>query len=1643
MTDQLNDHSGPRPDDIAIVGVAGVFPGARDAATFWNNIVDGVDSITDSPAERWDPVFFDPDAKSADRFYTRRGGFVDDVATFDPLTFGIMPVAMESIEPDQMLALATAAACLADAGDVHEDIDPERVAVVLGRGGYLGDGIARLDQRVRTAQQVVEVLRSVVPGITEAELERVKEQFQDSLGPERPEGAIGLVPNLAASRVANRFDFQGPAYTVDAACASSLIAVEQACDLLRSGRSDLVLAGGVHHCHDLTLWSVFSQLRALSPSGGIRPFSEAADGVLIGEGTGIMALRRLADAQRDGDRVYAVVRGTGVSSDGKASSPMSPLSSGQVQAVEAAWRAAGLNPADVGLIEAHGTATPLGDRTELATLATVFGDHDPTSGSRSRAVLGSVKSNIGHAMPAAGAAGMIKAALALHHRVLPPTLHAEEPHADLDATRFRLISKAEPWESDGERLAGVNAFGFGGINAHVVLSEAPDATDATTPAGGHHERSSERTAGMTADTTPAGGHHERSSERTSAMTSAVGQAYEPDEEVVLLAGRDADDLLAQLDALTASGRTATTAVPPANAGPARLAIVSPNERRLTLARKVLARGTAFRGRNDVWFDPSGLLRDGEICFLFPGVEPEFNPQVDEVAALLGIPWTSTASPTDGVQGQGIGITEVGHFLADALSAVGVRPDQIAGHSLGEWTGHVVSGMIPFEHVHTMLAGLKPGAMEFPDVVFVALGCGVEAATEIIDGVSDAHISHDNCPHQSIVCAPQSSVPAVLARAKERKVMAQEMPFRSGFHSPLFAPYVDGLLELFRTLPMSPATVPLWSATTLEPYPDDQESINALATRHLLEPVRFRELTLKLYERGVRAFVQVGSGSLNGFLDDTLREHDVLTVSALSAPGARVAHSSVGQLRRVAVALWSAGRDVDLAPLGHGQRPDAESPREGVRPAPRGGMSVRMGSPLIRDLTPLTGARAAVATSGRHGERSSQQPASMTSPAVTPPSAAVASSGFASEFQALVRDATLAAQEVTEAATRSVARHRERSPQQPAPRTSQAGAAQAGTPQQPAAVTSQPAPPAPTAAQVSQSSPLTPVANESETLLELSVAAQPWWGDHAFYPQPPGWECLEDRFPLVPLTALIEMLADEAHKLLPGGVVVSVEQVRAFKWLAVEPAAAVTVRATLDVEASAAAGEGTYLVKSSIEGHARAVIRLAASHPEAPAPRATPVHGEIPRIWTVEEIYPGGHLFHGPAYQGISSIEAFGTDGAAGHLETKPFPGSLLDNAGQIFGIWVAARAEKDRLVLPTSVDAFTFFGPHPEPGTQVRCVVNCTALEDTHVRADLELTVDGRVWCRIEGWEDRRFQSDDRLFTMLREPGDHLLAVPQAGGWQLVIEGWPDSASREVVMRRFLGQRERDLHLALNPRAQRTRLLGRIAVKDAVRARLFDAGHPAVWPVQVDVHNDEAGRPSVRLAGLAGDHVGSTPGDLRVSLAHTLGGRGAPPVGIGVAIAADGVDVGIDLERVTERADTFASVAMTEAEQRLFAQVFGHLSGRDRDRELTRWWTAKEAVAKAAGTGLQGRPRDFEVIDVRHPGSPLHSGHDGPDLQIRERWVATASIHPPTTPSSTTQSSTAQPPAASVTSTTHTASPDVAALEEYVVAWTDLDPRHG
>ena len=452
-------------EPIAVIGLACTFPGAADVTGFWDNIVAGVDAITPLPPDRCDPEMF--------AFATNRGGFVDgDALWFEPGRFGVVPRAVEAIDPDQLLALSTAAAALDDAGlgedNDHGDVDPERIGVILGRGGYLTPGGAQIVQRVRTAQQLLVCLRTLLPDLDESRRVAVKDAFVEQLGALDHEAAVGAMPNLSASLIANRLDLGGPAYLVDAACASSLVAVDAAMGELRGGRCDLVLAGGVHHCDDVMLWAAFAQLGALSASSAIRPFSRHADGILIGEGTGVLALERVADAERLGHRIYAVLRGVGVASDGREASVLSPSVDGQVLALERAYRAAGVDPATIELVEGHGTATPTGDRAP-------------------RHVLGSVKSMIGHAMPAAGAAGLIKTVLAVHHGVLPPTLHGDEPHPALADTRFRLLDRAEPWESPaGPRRAGVNAFGFGGINTHVIVeqhgSRRPRCGRSSTPA---------------------------------------------------------------------------------------------------------------------------------------------------------------------------------------------------------------------------------------------------------------------------------------------------------------------------------------------------------------------------------------------------------------------------------------------------------------------------------------------------------------------------------------------------------------------------------------------------------------------------------------------------------------------------------------------------------------------------------------------------------------------------------------------------------------------------------------------------------------------------------------------------------------------------------------------------------------------------------------------------------------------------------------------------------------------------------------------------------------------------------------------------------------------------------------------------------
>ncbi|MFD4601231.1 beta-ketoacyl synthase N-terminal-like domain-containing protein [Streptomyces sp. NPDC058464] len=1532
-----------RQTPVAIVGMAVLLPGAAGLDAYWTNLRDGVDAIGEVPEGRWDADYYRPGSATGpavpDQVYCRRGGFVDGLAEVEVTRYGIMPNSVPGTEPDQLIALDVAAAAIADAGGEDRLPDRHRIGVVLGRGGYLTPGLVRLDQRVRTAGQLVRTLGELVPDLTPGQLARVREAFTERLGPASPEHAIGLVPNLAASRIANRLDLRGPAYTVDAACASSLVAVDQAVTELTAGRCDLMLAGGVHHCHDITLWSVFSQLRALSPSQRIRPFHRDADGILIGEGTGVVVLKRLADAERDGDRVYAVIRGTGVASDGRTAGLVNPDPGGQTHAVRQAWRAAGLDPAaphSVGLLEAHGTATPAGDAAELTTLAEVFG---PDGHSDERAVLGSVKSMIGHTMPAAGVAGLVKAALALHHATLLPTLHCDDPHPALAATRFRTLDRAAPWETaPGQpvRRAGVNAFGFGGINAHVVLEEAPGnrAPAVGRGRGSTASGAAEATEGATEAAAP--GVTDVTAALVAEVTAPLAAKVTEPERILLLAADTPEQLAAVLAADDSAVLTAGLAPEGTHpqAGPVRLGIVDPTAKRLALARRAVGRGRAWQGRNDVWFRPAALLPTGRLAFVFPGLEGEFTPRVDDIAAHFGLP-TVTGPDTDAVRvgdvgRHGFGVVGVGRLLDSALRRMGVVPDAVAGHSVGEWTAMTAAGLYSGDQVDAFMADFDPDAVTVPGLAFAAVGAPADRVLAALhEDWTDAGIvlSHDNAPNQSMVCGPDGAVADFVRAFRADGVLCQVLPFQSGFHTPMLEPYLTPIKEAAEQFRLYRPTVPVWSGTTAAPFPAAEAEVRELFVRHLLEPVRFRQLVEGLYAAGHRVFVQTGPGQLASLIGDTLGDRDHLAVAANSPH-----RSGMAQLRRVATALWAAGASVAPAV----PRTGSAATPAGQRPPVRldlGGALVSLDGPELHELRTALGSRRAPAGPSPLDDLAARIPAAAELDALLRETADTA---------AAVLTAIRAPSGSTTAPTAARTLPRIPAPTGPQPAGLQPTGPQRTGPQPtaPQPTAPRPAPPAPAA--------VTPPSPDSRTTtVQVSPESMPHLLDHCFFPQRPDWPDTEDRWPVVPATTIVQHMMDAAEA-ATGLRAVAVHGARFDRWLTATPPADVPVT-VIPV--------GSDRVSVTFGPTARAVIELAPHHSAPPAAPAHPPTPERTPDHTAAELYSERWMFHGPAFQGVTELTAIGDRHVRGVITTPTAPGALLDNVGQILGYWIMSTRTERTVVFPVQMREMRFHGPHPAPGTEVGCLVRITSLTDTVLEADVELTVGDRVWARIDGWQDRRFDNDPHTRPVERFPERNTLSEARPGGWTLLHERWPDLASRELIMRNSLGGAERSEYAARPPRGRRQWLLGRIAAKDAVRQWLWEHGEGPVFPAELRVHNDALGRPYV-----VGVHGRSLPA-LDVSLAH----RAEAAVAI-VRPHTPGPGPGIDLEEVTERDPAALQAALGADELRLL-----HALSADGSTALwfTRFWAAKEAVAKAEGTGFDGRPRDFTVLDAASDGSRL------------------------------------------------------------------------
>jgi phosphopantetheinyl transferase len=486
---------------------------------------------------------------------------------------------------------------------------------------------------------------------------------------------------------------------------------------------------------------------------------------------------------------------------------------------------------------------------------------------------------------------------------------------------------------------------------------------------------------------------------------------------------------------------------------------------------------------------------------------------------------------------------------------------------------------------------------------------------------------------------------------------------------------------------------------------------------------------------------------------------------------------------------------------------------------------------------------------------------------------------------------------------------------------------------------------------------------------MSLRTDPYLVDHCLLQAPAGRAGPGDRFPIVPMTGAIDLIVRAAAELVPERKVIGVRGMRALRPLAVEP------EVTLIVEATEKPGNEQLTVVSVVvdgrvgsgprESYARATVLLADDYPVPPALREYPLTAERPSEVDARALYADRWMFHGPAYQGVVELTTVADDGVRGVLAVLPAPGALLDAAGQLLGFWIALQPA-NRHVLPATIGSVSFYGPDPEPGARLGTVVHVRSASEDEAVADLELRdATGRLWCHITGWTDRRLETDDATVLAFRHPDRSLLARPQDGGWVLLTEPWADPVARELCMRQYLSAAERDDHGSRNPRAARQWLLGRIAAKDAVRAHLWAAGAGPIFPAEIVIGNDAAGRPHATGAGADG---------LALSLAHS-----GP---FAAALVGSGGGVGIDLELVDDAPAEAALLTLPERE--LLDTICPASDAPTRAAWVTRFWTAKESVAKAGGTGLEGRPGRFVVIRVED--DRLLVAVDGTN-----RWVTTRS----------------------------------------------------
>ena len=887
----VQEEQPPSPSKIAVVGLSTLLPRADNPEQYWNNIINQVDAITEIPADRWDwSLYYDTNKETRDKVYSRWGGFIDDVA-FDPMRFGIPPKSLASIEPMQLLALEAVRRALADAGCEDGDFDREHTSVILGCGGGIGD----LGQKYATRCE----LPRTIDNIPDDAWNRLPEWTEESFP--------GLLLNVIAGRVASRFDLGGSNFTVDAACASSLAAIDLAVRELESGRANVAIAGGVDAVQSPFAFMCFSKTQALTAGGRPRSFDEDADGIVISEGLAIVVMKRLEDAERDGDRIYGVIQSVGSSSDGKALGLTAPLPKGQQRALNRAYRKAQFSPDTVDLYEAHGTGTAVGDRAELETWTHTL---TQAGASENSCAIGSVKTSIGHTKSTAGAAGLVKALLALYHKVLPPHRNVTTPMEKISEAKspIYLLKEARPWLAPAEhkRRAAVSAFGFGGTNFHAVLEEYP----------------SEHARTLGDRRWP----HElfvfHGATRAALVKSLQGFA----KKLPNLSEKDLPDLAYTYARMASASTTKTMG----------LSLVAGSLHELTTAVDMAV--SALNNQRTaplpphIQFVEQASAADQKVAFVFSGQGSQYVEMAREVSLYFQpmrqaleladrvldshLPQslssyiyppsayteadaeeqTKTLNNTQ-ISQPALGAIELGFF--ELIQSLGLTPDAVAGHSYGEYGALHAAGVLSAEdflYLSAVRGRVMAEACEKSAGTMAAIALPREQVKQHLQGVDGVAIANHNTPEQCVISGDTQQVTALVQKLKATGIRATLLPVSGAFHTLLVAPAAKPLSDAIAQVSVQPPKRPVYGNTHAVPYGQDPAEIRSLLSEHLVSPVEFVQQIENMYSSGTRIFVEIGPKQiLSKLVERTLTKQPHLAVSLDGSGGLKGFLQAVGTL----------------------------------------------------------------------------------------------------------------------------------------------------------------------------------------------------------------------------------------------------------------------------------------------------------------------------------------------------------------------------------------------------------------------------------------------------------------------------------------------------------------------------------------------------------------------------------------------------------------------------------------------------------------------------------------------------------------------------------------------------------------------------